>query len=147
MEGVTHPTCNHSTCTSCPSANQADTPIVALATSTPINLKKITKRKSVHSRGKKIRTDISDSFDSEDIVGQLRKAASASLLEEDEFNMVNYIDLQTKIQELQLKVCSLEHVNDKITDEKLRLSSQLGIQTKVRLRNTFICAMGCKICK
>lgn len=86
------------------------------ATSTPIKMQPTKAKNNVSSRNAK------------DLVWEMKKNALVPALERDSFFNTNH---SKELDNLRLEASNLRARNEQLTDEKLRLSSQLGLQTQV----------------
>ena len=94
-------------------------PLVPLATSTP-----------AVNRGKKMKHSVA-SRNAKELVGKMKKSESISVVEQRNSDKAEKSDLVKEIENLKLKIKGMEEAKEKFIEEKMKISTQLGIQTQV----------------
>ena len=80
---------------------------------------------------KKVKQVVS-SRNARDILGKIKKSQPIEILDEEAPPYQNYsTNLYKELEDLKLKLSTLEEMKDKIIEEKMKVSTQLGIQTQV----------------
>ena len=64
-------------------------------------------------------------------MGQVKKSSFKSQIVEEKISEMSNLELSKQLEELKLRLDALEQAKEKLIEEKMKVSNQLGVQTQV----------------